>query len=71
MNKDQLTFTAVRDWREPQVITPSGLEKMLTEARAAGFTAIRMDAIRFPFGYRVTFTRSQAMYLASGDGRKV
>lgn len=54
----QPKFIAVRDWTQPQVITPLGLPKVLAEARSAGYEAISMDHIRFPFGFRVVFRRA-------------
>jgi hypothetical protein len=54
----QPTFVAARDWREPQAITPHGLDGMIAEAAGSGYEAIRMEVTRFPFGYRVTFQRN-------------
>jgi hypothetical protein len=55
----QTTLPGIRDWREPQIVSAQRLASMITEANAAGFDAIRMECIRNPLGYRVTFQRMQ------------
>jgi len=50
-------FVAVRDWTQPQVITPDGLAGMIADADRAGFVVVRKEPVRFPAGIRVTFQR--------------
>ena len=58
----QPTLPGVRDWREPQIIAPGELPRLIAEAASAGFEAVRLECWEKPFGYRVTF---QAMPDAS------
>jgi hypothetical protein len=51
----QPTLPGVRDWRDPQLIPAQRLASTLTEAASAGFEAIRLEPLKRPFGYRVTF----------------
>ena len=57
-------FVTVRDWTQPQVITPYGLAGMIADAKAHGFEAVRMERTRFPFGYRVTFQHKDTRSLS-------
>ena len=57
MSGDQLTFSTVRDWREPQIVAASGLMELLAEAARAGFKARVLETCKKPFGYRVTFCK--------------
>ena len=59
MKPNQPTLPGVRDWREPQIVSAQRLARMITEANAAGFEAIRLETWKQPFGYRVTFQRMQ------------
>ena len=55
----------------PKNPQPPGLAKLIAEASAAGFEAVRMATQDKPFGYRVTFQRQAEPLAASGDGQKV
>lgn len=57
MKPNQQTLPGLPDYSEPQTVSAQRLASLITAANAAGFEAIRMECIRNPLGYRVTFQR--------------
>jgi hypothetical protein len=66
----EFVHPSVRDWREPQMVTASGLAGIITEAGSEGFDTVRMEMCTNPFGYRLTFQRKTNTELVRASVRE-
>jgi hypothetical protein len=57
MKPNQPQLPTLTDWSEPQTVRASELVQAIARGNAAGFDAIRLECLKKPFGYRVTFQR--------------
>lgn len=57
MKPSQPQLPTLTDWTEPQTVRASELVQAIARGNAAGFEAIRLECLKKPFGYRVTFQR--------------